>query len=498
MDPLTLLGVFDTADLIFRGAGLTAMLVIPGLGLKTDIDTDSDNNGSISDNGDDAVEHLISPPAGKPIGKRIFLNSDDDNANGKPDSGDGKADYTSGSTDNDFAEIKLATKSDTLSNYGTYELWLGASSGLKLWRDTQKTAINAAGGTAPDHVVAVPTAKDGPIDWYVWELDGTNNIPFPSTIYAEGTSTGLHEVYWRLIDQDGNVPGKVPAQDSDFVSRDTVTISVEQIVWPNMTGFNANQAAEFTSGWDGLNLEPGWTPSKSLGEIIANPADAGEIRTLYPEIGGSAPVAQNGEGPDSYTTENYAQGFTLEVDVKFDSGYVQADGQPQKLSFFAHSGIKIWDIYEIAIFDTAKVLDLPGRTVNPGTGIVAAPNYSPNEGATYLISGVPYGSTADARMKKFLPSHTNPYQHLMDAHENLFGDEFATLKIVFAPVTNGYSVQVWINDVAIYSDAAATHGTGGSGSGKLLMNATDARVRFQTHWDSGVKFSNLRVSEPPQ
>ena len=483
-----LVTVFVTDD----GGGGSVSLVM-------DIDTDSNNNGTIEDTADDPIEHKVTftTPAetNSPYGKRIFLNSDDDNKNGEPDYDDSTA-----SGENDFAEITLTTKVDTLNNYVGYQLWLGGEPGIKLWAGTGKTTI-ASDRTFVADTGTPDTDPADDITWYVWNVT-TAGATFPATIYAEGTATDRLDVYWRLRDVPLGQDGNAPTDDSEFVSRDTIMISVETIVWPNETTFNATEAAKFTRDWDGLKLEPGWTPEKSLEEIILTPTDVGEIRTLYPEVAGPPPIAQNGEGPDSYTTLEYASGFTLEVDVKFDSGYVQAQGQPQKLSFFANSGIKIWGIYEIAIFDTAKVWNLTGRSVDATSSDVSATGYSPAEKVSKLISGVAYGNTNydDEVFKLLDETQSNQVEHLMEQHKDLFGSTtYTTMKITFKPgvVNDEFEVKVWIGNVLTYQDLSVTNGTS-SASGQNLSAAASKKIRFQTHWDSGVKFKNMKISGPPQ
>ena len=96
-----------------------------------------------------------------------------------------------------------------------------------------------------------------------------------------------------------------------------------------------------------------------------------------PNVPDDESKAWQGEGTHSKTSSTYANGFALTFDFKFDPGYVQADtnkngllddganGDVHKLSFFPNSGIKIWGIYEIAIFDSRRVRELPGLAAVP-------------------------------------------------------------------------------------------------------------------------------------
>ena len=57
------------------------------------------------------------------VGKRIFVNSDDDNENGKPDAFDDKADYTGpGLDDKNFATIVM--DAEPIASLSGYSLWV--------------------------------------------------------------------------------------------------------------------------------------------------------------------------------------------------------------------------------------------------------------------------------------------------------------------------------------------------------------------------------------
>ena len=73
-------------------------------------DTDSDNDGYVNrSSAEDALEDVAGNGVNQ-VGKRIFINKDDDNKNGVADTEDDADDYST--DDNDFAEIKLAFRTD--------------------------------------------------------------------------------------------------------------------------------------------------------------------------------------------------------------------------------------------------------------------------------------------------------------------------------------------------------------------------------------------------
>jgi hypothetical protein len=166
-----------------------------------DIDVDSDNDGTLSESPlEDAIEDRAGSGPGQ-VGKRIFLNSDDDNKNGRPDMFDSRADYLTPDPevddfhDKDFAEVRLkAFALDELKGRG-YTLWLAVPKGLKVWLDDQKKPLwEAEPGKRPDEDLSInvprePVAGKPKYDetrgtWYVWPIDKGQD--FPDTLYVEG------------------------------------------------------------------------------------------------------------------------------------------------------------------------------------------------------------------------------------------------------------------------------------------------------------------------
>ncbi|MCD4728702.1 MAG: putative Ig domain-containing protein, partial [Pirellulales bacterium] len=104
--------------------------------VEVDIDTDSNNDGNVDrTDAEDAVEDVAGSGVGQ-VGKRIFVNTDDDNKNGKADSSDVKSAYTAPDlTDNDFAQIMLDMAGVDLDDLAGHRLYLIADERLNIWAD---------------------------------------------------------------------------------------------------------------------------------------------------------------------------------------------------------------------------------------------------------------------------------------------------------------------------------------------------------------------------
>ncbi|QDU89087.1 Hemolysin, chromosomal [Pirellulimonas nuda] len=327
--------VLDTAnppdtDSLFPSWGEFVLPPIPVL----DIRTDSENDVDIDDD-DDAVEDSEA--------KRIFVNNDDDNKNGIPDSSndDLKQMYTdAGEVDNDFAELQLKFMGKGDPRFAGYQLVLTASAGLKLWQDDVKTPIMELNN---------PPAELLPKRSYSWTLDENGDANFPKAPHAEGIAVGDQTVTWELLPPGGGEP----------LLSDTVKISVEGLVYPFVDQVVAPEEGEHewqdlnTSSWEGLNVADAWWMEKALIHYIMEPGNKGKLATIHPNEGTIAyPYPGDVSGNDSTSKESYSDGFRLEFAFEFDrsrgvgpNGYVAADLDgdgpnpvTDKLSFVANSG----------------------------------------------------------------------------------------------------------------------------------------------------------------
>ncbi len=457
-----------------------------------DIDTDSDNTGTVFRT---AAEDLVEDGS-ENVGKRIFINTDDDNRNGKPDIDDSSADYAyNGNTyeDKDFAEIKL----DFLSPIPAgYELWLGYEyAGLRLHLDTQKQAITA-------HA----THTFGNDKWFIW-TSGSVGGTVPDTVYAEGVEEGSYKVYWRLVETGTG--------GTEVELRDTVKINVEPVVWSNQAPNSPTDLTEQTSNWDGFKLQPGWFIEKPLVEIING--NYGYIRTEYPaEVDTGVWKGKRDSNAEldllkvAGVDSSGWDGSPIQIEVSYEfeqspniaqGNYVDTTNSYHGAGFFANSGVKIENRAEIQIFDTDSLLDaiagseetVDGATENVtgneaginSSGLVVLQHDPPNDWASNsptavrnLISGRPYehpivlGGGADTYMKR-----------LQDAPKDA---QTMVIEVSRGTEPGGpYDFTITINGV----------NTTFSGIQRGSATENFHKVLLQSHWGSGVKFLNISVQK---
>jgi hypothetical protein len=337
--------------------------------VKLDIDVDSDNNSTENTVDGSLLEDAIEDRSGEgpgEVGKRIFINTDDDNKNGIADWLDTNEAYRGeADRDNDLALVKLSAEG--IQGLEGYTLWLGVEGGLKVYADEKKTLLTwGAGGNipCPDN----PRYNPDNDTWYSWTIGG--KVAIPTTIYVEGfTTTGERHLQWRFVR-----PGGWGGVSADVIERDTVEISVEPIVWPsNETG--TEWTSKPTSEWNGFTLSDGWWIEKSLEQLINQRETHGSIRTHYPQVKTdkafgtiyTAAMGQTSHGNEpATTTKEYASGFTMTVTFEFDGPeyvetyqryvYNETGDKAETASFFRNSGIYIYDAYEVQIYDTDAVL----------------------------------------------------------------------------------------------------------------------------------------------
>ncbi len=383
-----------------------------------DLDTDSNNNGRIDGtDAEDQIERSVSN-RGDLDGKRIFVNTDDDNVNGKPDTTDGPSQY-SDKTDDDFAE--LALKWGNLDQLGEeYEIWFGAVTGVELHANTSKAPILA------DRVATYTIQGGDTVKWHVFEEGGTKP---PRIAFAEGQAVGKRDVFLRVrTDVNSSV------DDSDFALRDTVMLGIETVVWPNQDPSSNWDSQKNTLTWNGFVLGPAWQISVPLVDVING--NVGDIRT-------EAPISTNFGWEGDEVNKDVASlnldemfggtwdGSEIEVTIEFNfvgneriATGVYTDvtrANLYKPGFFDNSGVFIAEPggkMEVQIFDTQAVLDalndagngpvkaiVDGQAVDLGGAVSAAGDVqlwddSPANGsvrnwtvenANSLITGIPYG-----------------------------------------------------------------------------------------------------------
>ena len=478
--------------------------------VDVDLDTDSDNDGDVDrTDAEDADEDVAGSGVGQ-VGKRIFVNKDDDNKNGKVDSSDLKSAYTAPTpdlTDNDFAQIMLDMAGIDLDDLAGYRLYLIGDEGLNIWADTKKTpladATNPPGGSSG-------TDHDETDDVYWWTI-GTDTFlgegEESRTFWGEGTATGEREIRWQLRKSDGTT----------IIARDTVEINVEKIVWPNQDPSVDWNPAEPTSEWNGFELADDWFISSSLCNIING--TIGYIRTEYPEK--ISPDRWEGTGnQNSYAeldlaklcgTANWENGATVRIELTYEfeqspnitvGDFVDTNLENRwQASFFHNSGVKIENRAEIQIFDTAALLDaidgsqetLDGNVVTMvgdeneintqgyvklhyGNPAVYSTVVHPSDYVKCLISGIPYNFINQ------LPDEMDDYMEWLQSAP--MGGQTMTID-VFRESDGEYTFVVTI----------------GEGTPKRYENvpasgtATPGKLYLQSHWGSGVKFTSAKVKK---
>lgn len=467
-----------------------------------DIDTDSDNDIVIQRS--EAEEEAENDP--EAIGKRMFVNIDDDDVNGKADVIETDVFPL---PDDDLEPAILDFGLDTYQGLAGYKLVLHYASETRIWASDQKDPL-----VADEHD---PLART-----YTWTIgenwDGANPPHCPKEIWVEGT--GLAEsaaVSWMV-----QTPGGAA------LASDEVKFSVEKVVWPFTQPQLSDWNIRHTSQWNGLELAPAWYIDKALEDYINNPEDRGTIETIHPdmEIGGVPAASEVGQmsatsGPASIGG-TYAFGFVMEFDYVFETsrnptqwGYIQADHwdnydeDPEleltrKLSFVGNSGIKFGaieatgDPFEAAILDVESMVSLAGGLdefdpSNGGginvSGTVSIPLYRP-EPLNKLMTGVRYGG--DYRRMVDNPGHIfDPPEDPADADEyydtllNNHGHANGHMNIDVTRIdqTEYYRVDIYLDraQVPCYSEYVR------------LTTAGIGALSVQSHWASGVVFNDMSV-----
>jgi len=443
--------------------------------VNVDLDIDSNNDGTISPHNGSDTEDSIEDDANH-LGKRIFVNNDDDNVNGVADAVDGHSAYDD-VDDNDFAEIKLSYHGFTPANMSGYKLQLDWTNGLNLYAGKDKEALTQT----------------------EWTLGSA--ITLPSSIYAEGITTGRQTVSWRLV----------KTSTSEIVASDTVAINVEKIVWPFATQtYQQNWNERPTSDWVGLDVAEAWYMDKTLVDYVMTPGTKGHLETIHPNLDNpNAPGTQvtwaSKEGGLSPTTDTYTNGFTMEFDYSFETsrfsptGYIQASGKPAKLSFVGNSGVKFGTmtsgkLCEVNILDVKSMVAEGGglNEFDPSqngyvrsNGDVDTNDQYQTEALKTLVTGVIYNGDYD-NMKDYQdvdPDDPPTAQDFYDTLVNNYNRTNGHIKIDVTLVSGStYTVNVYLDNEqqTCYSDA--------------ITLTSLATLNLQSHWGSGVIFSNMDVT----
>jgi hypothetical protein len=477
-------------------------------GPTVDIDVDSNNSGDIDDT-DDPIED-IDPGVDVPAGARVFQNIDDDNRNREADKDD--AAFEAQYEDLDLAEARLSTSdlrvinNNPLKKDGTYRLWLGVPQGLNVFADRRRTPL-AADGT------------DGL--WRYWNIKPDGTSTFPAKVFIEGLAIGQHEVTWQLCEP--SVPGQ-NGPPQVVTPPDVVDLSVEEMVFPTIdqrrNDNDEDWTSKNTSGWDGFVLKENypWIIEKPLVDFIKAKAPVGWLETTLKQP--QPPDNANAPSLESRQTANGGS-FTIEFAYEFDRsrgdgtyGWVEANGQ-QKLSFVANSGVKFGTGYntEIALLDVRAMVDRATRNghtgldaFRPGKGggivrkeensvefVVDFPDLTGNEREEIarLLTAVAYNrdfiGVTDALDMPPTPRDrdADDYFQVLEAMYKRAGDAAGgTLKATYTAASS--SLTILLNGQQTYNRVPPAR--------PLPDVGEVANLQLQSHWGSGVRFKNIRIS----
>lgn len=478
---------------------------------SVDIDTDSDNDGVVEP--DNETEDAMEDDDVNNFGKRIFINTDDDNEDGVPDVSNLKhTSYkTYNKTDNDFAEIKLRLTGGDVADLAGYELWLAQPNGLSLYATEDKKWIVPDPNDPDDDGIRnydIPTkvATSGGGVWYKWTLGP--GADFADTVYAEGKATGTRDVFWRLVD----------AGTGNILARDTVNVKVEMIVWPFSIQGNADWNDRPTTDWDGLALGSAWYIDKALIDYIKTPSEKGTIETIHPDLddpntAGTQLTWSSKVGSPSTTRQSYPNGFTMEFDYTFERsrgdgvhGYVkidpEKDGVPrQKLSFVGNSGVKFGNTsadkpVEAQIIDVYAMVENAGgvNAFDPGQGgeVDGSGNVDTIqpfevEAVSTLMTAIRYDGDYTKMLadNPVLPGSPDTAKEFYDTLKSNY-DRHASNNQMKVEVTRldpqqtTYTLEIYQGLTLVYSE-------------DIALTTSIGKLDLQSHWGSGVIFSDMNI-----
>ncbi|MDD3471124.1 MAG: hypothetical protein PHE53_14275, partial [Thermoguttaceae bacterium] len=243
-------------------------------------------------------------------------------------------------------------------------------------------------------------------------------------------------------------------------------------------------------------------------------------------LAGSSASANMKKG-DAFIPWTPTNGFTLEFDYSFDqcngdNGYVRPDNgggsgalsekydakDSYKASFVANSGIKIFGVYEIQIFDTYQMVErikqqlcikheittndegfdaLLSNELKAIMNGTSSLGYQSENSKGTLVNGIPYGYSAVNE------DDNVSVQRIFDAATATVSGT-GSMRIVYNPYDSNYENQSTVA-VSINNANFVTYLGYPNASTIPLVNASnDPNIYIQSHWGSGVTFSNVSIS----
>jgi hypothetical protein len=481
------------------GDGVTGDIQIEDMDYSPNITTDSNNDMDI-DADDDLVEGTQ--------GKRVFINHDDDNHDGVPDT---LQTSKLTSDDLDLTKVELDFPLSDPSPLDGYSLTLSCNSAdARIWWKRDKTPLDDSSNTQYE------PSSSSDYHSFTWNITSTTTShPFPDSVYVEGLS----------LDSDGRNKVEIKWELSSSTLSDTVEIWVEPVVWPSNesgTGWEDNE----TTTWGGFVLPAGWEISKTLEQYIEYPSTLGTIRTEYPEETstgvwqGTSNQSSNAiiDIPDA--TDEFqivvAYQFDNDLSSKNEGLYTDVNIGRVQADFFANSGIYIDAKCEIQLFDTNSLIN----TINSsnGTGILlngssvqltAEIDTSNNEvdvSTTPVVAGEDYRSIPINKLITGIPYGTGAYSDFTSAPTVSSGSltidvERSGYTSHDTGKTDGNGDPIYVNGYTYSFDVSLNGGTplsytvvNGTGGGVMTDEPND-NIYLQSHWGSGVIFSSATISD---
>ena len=487
---------------------------------SVDIDTDSDNTGTVERS---IEEELLEEQA---PGKRLFINHNDTNRNGIPDK-DEMFDGVPAIYDEDDKDLVEAILDFGLSTYEGLEgfkLVLSYPDNIDVWWTQTRIPLT---DFCADH-----DAENRTFAWTITEhWDNYAINPFPVSVYIEGTGINSDNTA-----KSGVVSWTISSPPEVFAASfaDHALFTVEPIVWPDGAAEFDRQAL-LTHEWPGFMLAEGWYIEKSLEELInSGPGQQGDIRTHYPSwhenVERSLPDPPGGtiqfdallgtlhEHQDAKSTTKFdgigeggfLHGFDMTLHFEFDGpSFVDVDHSTSPSpNFFRNSGVYCFNKYEIQIFDTNAILDalvdpndpdqhflpvefagdqvLVGGILDAEGDVKLHHHYGPNDlqwdwesqPADGLITGIPYKQREDLRN----------YLGLTTGGSWLIPGITNVMQISFTPDPGGGDPYIFVVLNGVF-----THGGTVPVTGRHSQDPTKL-IHLQSHWGSGVKFTEIQVT----
>ena len=367
---------------------------------------------------------------------------------------------------------------------------------------TDNIAVYRVGNTSP-----IPSNYKFPISFLEQSLGDEKfyvkavNSGLPT--YFSGNIDKIHLVLWEEINHFGII-------NYTEIGRDTVALKAAQT--PTIVNPVTQVATTWIvpSGWH-INGTSFTTPTPATPDTIGPKNEGSGVLTNSGDA--YLHIPKDSQGQYEFSIED---GFTLEFNYSFvrekhtngyPDGYVRPDhrihdevydgpggNDLRAMNFFGNSGVKIFGIYEIQLFDSQAMIAGMSLTSSNVTG--GKINNKTVDGKLYdgidintAISGIPYGvGSYDFSDLQTITQHQGQGAHM---------------KIEFRKVaTDVYKIRVFINQVLVFYDDNVTVGTkdekdpqNPNATRKVpfssISDKNAASILLQSHWGSGVTFSNV-------